>query len=182
MKGRSVRTSRVVRTCAFALVLSCSVAGFGGVGTLTPVGASNGRTSIHAQRSVSAASVDSFVRRWTNRYADYDGRYGAQCVDLFNFYNRDVVHAGFAPVTYAYQLYNTYDHSRYTRLSASATPRKGDVAIWNQTSSNPGGHVAILLSKSGSTLRVFTQNPGPAHIGNLTTTNPGRLLGYLRPR
>jgi hypothetical protein len=127
-----------------------------------------------------ASKLDAFVAQWNGKYADYDGLYGAQCVDLFNFYNRDVVHASFASVDYAYQLYDTYDTSKYTRLAASATPRKGDVAIWasNLPFSGGAGHVAMVMSISGSTLTIFTQNPGPAQIATMSTAY---LRGYLRP-
>lgn len=127
-----------------------------------------------------AGPTDAFVDQWNGKYADYDGLYGAQCVDLFNYFNRDVVHARFASVDYAYQLYDTYDTSKYTKLAANATPRKGDVAIWNSNLPGSGGagHVAIVLSISGSTLTIFTQNPGASHIGTLSTAY---LRGYLRP-
>ena len=50
-------------------------------------------------------TVDAFVNRWNGSYADYDGAYGAQCVDLFNYYNRDVVKAPRIAVNYAAQLF-----------------------------------------------------------------------------
>lgn len=134
-----------------------------------------------APSSSLSTKVDSFVNKWNGRYADYDGYYGAQCVDLFNFYSRDVVKARFAAVSYAYQLYDVYDSGRYTRLPANAAPRKGDVAIWS--SSFPGsrraGHVAIVLSSSGSKLTTLSQNPGATAKKTFTKSY---LRGYLRPK
>lgn len=130
-----------------------------------------------------AAKVDAFVTKWRGKAMDYDGAYGTQCVDLFNYYSRDVVKASFAPVGSAYQLYSIYDSSKYTRLSASTTPIKGDVAVWSSALSGSGGHghVAVVLSQvNSSTLQVFDQLPGGvARVANFGKSN---LLGYLRPK
>ncbi|WP_125778305.1 CHAP domain-containing protein [Antribacter gilvus] len=128
-----------------------------------------------------SARVDAFVSTWNGRYADYDGYYGAQCVDLFNYYNRDVVGASWPPVSYAYQLYDTYDTSKYTRVSASSAPRKGDVAVWGSNfpnGSGGAGHVAIVLSSTSTTVRVLTQNPGATQVMDITRSY---LRGFLRP-
>ena len=128
-----------------------------------------------------SSKVDAFVAKWKGRLADFDGYYGGQCVDLFNYYSRDVIGARFAAVGYAYQLYDTYDSSKYTRLSASTTPRKGDVAIWSSSFPGSGGagHVAIVLSSSGSSISTLTQNPGVVQVKTFTKSH---LRGYLRPR
>lgn len=127
--------------------------------------------------------TDDFVNKYKNRAWDYDGAYGAQCVDLFNYFNRDVVKAGFIPVSYAYQLYAKAPTSKYQKLGPKATPRKGDVAVYNSGVSRYGtGHVAIVLKVvNGSTLQVIDQNwVGPkATIHNI---GKGSLTGYLRPK
>lgn len=131
-----------------------------------------------------AKKVDAFVQRYQNKYVDYDGRYGAQCVDLFNYYNRDVLGNGFVSVNYAYQLYAAAPSSRYTKLPASSTPQKGDVAIWsNQLPGSGGaGHVGIVTANVSSTkVTVFEQNAaGSASV--VRTESKSHLLGYLRPR
>ena len=146
-------------------------------GTSGPVAAS----CTSSSSSSLSTKVDAFVAKWKGRSADFDGYYGAQCYDLFNYYNRDVVGARPAPGSYAYQIYDSYDTSKYTRVSASSTPRKGDVAVWS--SSFPGsqgaGHVAIVLSASGSSISTLTQNPGPVQVRTFTKSY---LRGFLRPR
>ncbi len=116
-----------------------------------------------SSQSSLSARVDAFVAKYNGKYVDYDGAYGAQCVDLFNFYSRDVVQARFAAVNYAYQLYDVYDSSKYTRLAASATPAKGDVAIWssNYPGSYGAGHVAIVLSTRGRRSRRCRRTRAP---------------------
>lgn len=133
-------------------------------------------------------TVDAFVAKYNGGYWDYDGYYGAQCVDLFEFYNRDVVGAPTIYADYAYQLYANFPApapTYYDRLGPSATPVKGDVAVWG--SSLPGsqgaGHVAIVLGVVNSTtLQVIQQNApvgAPTGVGNISTAY---LLGYLRPK
>lgn len=127
--------------------------------------------------------VDAFVTKYNGKYADFDGRYGAQCVDLVQFYNRDVVRARFMSTPFsggAKDIWWTYDASRYTKVARTSAPRKGDVAIWG-----PGvyggsyGHIAIVLGDAGSSIRTLTQNPGATKVANLSKAG---LLGYLRPR
>lgn len=139
---------------------------------------------INPPASNLAAKVDAFVAKYKNKYVDFDGAYGAQCVDLFNFYNRDVVGVGFISVNSAYQLYSAAPASKYDKLPGSASPRKGDVAIWasNKPYSLGHGHVAIVLSApSSSTLSVLEQNvQGSATV--VRTESRAYLIGYLRPR
>lgn len=42
-------------------------------------------------------TVDQFLAKYQNKSNDFDGMYQAQCFDLFQFYNRDVVGAPTAP-------------------------------------------------------------------------------------
>ena len=138
-----------------------------------------------ASPGIAADTVDKFVKKWEGRLVG-DG----QCVALFNVYNSDVVKAGFVSATHAYQLYANAPTSKYEKLPASATPRKGDVAIWKASKPYSGGsgHVAIVLrSISSSTIQTLTQNArtkdypdgSPVVVLNDSTSH---LLGYLRPK
>ncbi|WP_176451753.1 CHAP domain-containing protein [Enemella dayhoffiae] len=131
------------------------------------------------------AEVDAFVAKYQGHYWDYDGAYGAQCVDLFNFYNRDVVKAPFVGgVGIAANLWDRATGS-YDRIPASQNPRKGDVAVWNTSLpfSGGAGHVAIVLENvDGSTIRVIEQNAYPNTITSVRNESKNHLLGYLRPK
>lgn len=81
----------------------------------TPVWSRYGSTGL-------GAKLDAFVTKYNGKYIDYDGMYGAQCVDLFNFYNRDVMGAGFMSVSYAYQLYANFPLS-WTVVLHEGRPR-----------------------------------------------------------
>ncbi|MDN5545860.1 MAG: CHAP domain-containing protein [Rhodococcus sp. (in: high G+C Gram-positive bacteria)] len=129
-----------------------------------------------------SARVDAFVRQYNGRYVDFDRAFGAQCLDLVQFYNRDVVRARFMATPYsmgAKDTWRTYDTSRYTKVSASSKPRKGDVAIWGSVYGGQYGHIAIVLADEGKGVKVLTQNPGATRA---TTLRKAGLLGYIRPR
>ncbi|GAA3528364.1 hypothetical protein AFL01nite_02430 [Aeromicrobium flavum] len=126
-----------------------------------------------------SAKVDAFVKKHNGRYVDFDGAYGAQCHDLAQFYNRDVVKARFISTPYtggAKDAWRTYDSSRYTKVSAGSAPRKGDLAVWGN---GQYGHIAIVLANAGNNVKVLTQNPGATKVANLSKSG---LLGYLRPK
>jgi hypothetical protein len=131
------------------------------------------------------SSVDTFVTNFDGHCVDFDGLYGAQCVDLFSYYNRDVVGAAFVSVDYAYQIWNAHDTSKYDQVSASATAHKGDVAIYDSSLPGSGGagHVAIVLADvNGSTLNVFDQNNPVGACSQVHNFSKSHLLGYLRPK
>lgn len=135
---------------------------------------------VSASPARAATTVDGFVAQWNGKYADYDGAYGAQCVDLFNFYNRDVVGAPRIGVGTAAQLYGVAPASHYEKLPANAGPRKGDVAVWGSSwPYSSAGHVAIVLADQGGNIQVLTQNPGATKVSSMTKAH---LSGYLRPR
>lgn len=123
----------------------------------------------------------------TNKYLDYDGKYGAQCVDLYNFYTSRF--AGGDPmmgrVGYAQDIFNNYDSRAYNRLGSNVAGRMGDVAVFRVGASTPSSHVAIVVGDNGNgTLRVLHANAGPqGSAGNSIVSNISKssLMGYLRP-
>ena len=130
-----------------------------------------------------------FIQQWNQKRADYDGAFGTQCVDLFNYYNRDVVQAkpiGTPDSGGAKDLWKSPSINRdekYTRFSVNDTPQPGDVAVWDGTMPGSGGygHVAIVLNtKPNNQIEVFEQVPGSAAYG--TIRSKSHLFGYLRPK
>lgn len=128
-------------------------------------------------------AVDAFVAARNGTCVDFDGRYGAQCVDLVAYYNRDVIHAAGTGGD-AWKWWTGYDHSKYTQVSASADPQKGDIAVWGSTlpGSDGAGHIAIVLRNVSSTqVEVFDQNFPRGSCSSIGTRSKAHLLGYLRP-
>jgi hypothetical protein len=133
-------------------------------------------------------SVDQHVAQWNGRYADFDGWYGSQCVDQFNFYNRDVVGAGWigTPLTGgAKDLWNANSAMRdkyYKKIPSSFKAQKGDVAVYSGALKGSGGygHVETVLVDNVSSLTVFAQNWGVPYCRKVTHAKTA-LYGYLRP-
>lgn len=135
-------------------------------------------------------TLDQFVEKYNGKKIDYDGHYGAQCVDVFRQYCRDVLaipHTG--GVVGAVELYAKYDtmpleQKYFERIpyKAGMQPEAGDVVIFAPTKSNKYGHVAIVLDTSSEEIAVFEQDgfkQDGAHVGSW---NYARVLGFLRKR
>ncbi len=112
---------------------------------------------------------------------DYDGVYGAQCVDLTKYYYKFL---GVSPVTG-----NGCDYAKNSLPSgwqriqyyAGFVPQPGDVAVWTYTTSKYG-HVAIVTSADASTMNVVEQN-GSTHVTRTHSYNYsyGTFYGVIRP-
>ncbi|MDY7542452.1 MULTISPECIES: RICIN domain-containing protein [unclassified Cryobacterium] len=147
------------------------------VGTVTPVPVANKL----------AADVDAFVNSSQNKLLDYHGNGAHECVDLFNFYQRDVIHGSFVSIDYAYQIWTKFPagaSNSYTKISPSSTPKKGDVAVWSSSLPYSGGagHVAVVMSQvNATTISVFEQNAPRGAKSIVKNESTSYLLGYLRP-
>jgi len=138
--------------------------------------------------SVEAVS-ESNVLKWMNdnmgKALDYDGAYGTQCVDLANYYLRDVFGispiAAF-PVSYAYQMFDYNAPAGFTKISGNSSFKVGDMVIWNKNrfSGDNTGHVGLVYSVNGSAVVIFDQSPGgKAVTHNINYT--GYIRGVFRP-
>lgn len=160
----------------------------------TPIWSSRrGKLEQPAPNNGIAARVDAFVNKYNNRIWDYDGAYGAQCTDLFQFYNRDVVNAPyerFGGNGGAKNLWHVRTNARnehYHFLGAGTRAQKGDVAVWDKIGPrDQWGHVAIVLEDRGDSLLLLSQNNHAPYAGNtptgIITMRKSGLLGYLRPK
>ena len=90
-----------------------------------------------------------FAAKYCGQKIDYDRAYGPQCVDVYRQYCADVVgcpHTG--AVEGAKDLWFQYsqnDEKKYFDRFSPWIIHPGDVAIWDATSANKYGHVAIVL-------------------------------------
>lgn len=131
--------------------------------------------------------LNDFITKYLGQKVDYDNKFGAQCVDLFRQYCNDVLeipHTG--GVEGAKDLYLKYsslpNEVKYFERVARG-PLAGDVAIWDATSSNIYGHVAIVVGNmAGKDLLVLEQNGFTQEGTVLKIRTVDNLLGYLRRR
>lgn len=131
------------------------------------------------------SGVAEFIQRNNNRYIDYDGAFGAQCVDLYNLYTATFVGGKNHMVGWAPEIFHNYDVKAYRRVGANVPGGTGYVAIFNRGGATPQGHVAIVVGDNGNgTLRVLHANATPAGSrGNTIISNISKasLMGYLIP-
>lgn len=128
-----------------------------------------------------------FVNEYIGKKVDYDGAYGAQCVDLFRQYCKDVLKAGHTgAVDGAKDLFLKYadlpSECKYFDRIPKDIPEIGDVLVWDSTSSNKYGHVAICLGYDpiNSVVVVFEQNGFKQDGAKINIRKTENLLGSLR--
>ena len=118
-----------------------------------------------------------FVVTYNGKKVDWDKAHGYQCVDLFRQYCKDVLNIKqVPPVNGAKDIINNPGDFKISKGAYAP----GDVLIYDGTSSNPYGHVCILVSLLDSdTFIVFEQNGFNQTGAKLTVRDKTNLLGGL---
>lgn len=131
--------------------------------------------------------INQFITKYLGKKVDFDGAYGAQCVDLFRQYCAEVLeipHTG--GVEGAKDLWLNYDkmpleQKYFDRVYCE--PLAGDVVIWNSSLTNKYGHVAIVIGNmAGKDLLVLEQNGFTQNGTEIKIRTIDNLLGYLRAK
>lgn len=127
-----------------------------------------------------------FVNRYHGKKVDFDGAFGAQCVDLFRQYNRDVLEnertesvEGAKDLVLRYEKLSK-EKKCFMLLKNPYGAKEGDVAVWGATKTNPYGHVAVVLKADNSRLVVFEQDGFRQDGAKIAERNINNVLGYLR--
>lgn len=134
------------------------------------------KTEAAASGAVGVASVDAFVRKYSGRAIDFDGAFGAQCVDLTAFYFKEVVGVTPARGNGKDIFYN--QSAGVTKHPGAGLAKPGDVVCWGSALGGGYGHVAVALADQGGSILCFSQNPGPCR--QIVISKSG-MIGYLRP-
>lgn len=129
-----------------------------------------------------------FIKKYNGKKVDFDGAFGAQCVDLFRQYNKEVwgnPHTG--AVEGAKDLILNYDNlpleqKHLEKIPRYFFPKAGDVAVWGASSSNKYGHVAIVVYTEDNNLIVFEQDGFKQDGAKLNIRTDDNLLGFLRKK
>lgn len=133
-----------------------------------------------------------FIDKYNGESIDFDKAFGAQCVDLFNFYNQEVIGAPWigTPVTNgARDLFEVDSAARrayYDALSASTPLMAGDVLVYGEPNGRAVvngktifyGHLSIYIGDG----RVIQQNARIAQVTTIDAVVTKFMLGILRPR
>ncbi|MBQ2481543.1 MAG: CHAP domain-containing protein [Treponema sp.] len=126
-------------------------------------------------------TLTQFIKTNQGKKVDFDGKYGAQCVDLYRAYCRDVLDIQQTPaVAGAKDIITKPGVLEVTRDSALADYSRGDVLVWDATSSNKYGHVAILVAVYNTKYFVVFEQDGFKQDGaKLAFRSREGLLGCL---
>ena len=136
-------------------------------------------------------TLEEFVIKYNKKKVDFDGVYGAQCVDLFRQYVKECLgiseHTGSCSTTGgAKDLFLDYPkmpiEKKYFIRETKKAMVSGDVLIWDKTDKNQYGHVAIYLGKLNNSLIVFEQNGITQEGAEIVLRSKENLLGFLRKR
>lgn len=136
-------------------------------------------------------SVQQFAENNDGRSIDFDHYYGAQCVDLFNKYNEDVIGGPWigTPVTGgARDLWEVSSSARdnsFRKMPSDTKLQTGDVLVYGEPHGRyveDGrqkfyGHVAIFIGSG----RIIQQNARRAQVTTIDPVFTSGLLGILRP-
>lgn len=136
-------------------------------------------------------SLSQFVEKYKNKAVDFDKQYGFQCVDLFNYYNKEVIGAPFigTPATGGardlYEVQNAVRDKYYKKLPATAKVQPGDVIIGGEPHGRYVvnkkaiylGHVQIAIDSK----KAINQNGKLAQKTTIDDSIRVGRLGILRP-
>lgn len=108
-------------------------------------------------------TLDEFVKEYEGKKIDYDGSYGAQCVDLVRLYIQ-LVWGLPQPksVISAYEAYTRWLRcgDGFNEISWKSITKiaRGDIIVFPPTNTNSHGHIAIVLDVTGDEVLCFEQN------------------------
>lgn len=126
-------------------------------------------------------TLTQFIKTNQGKKVDFDGKYGAQCVDLYRAYCRDVLDIQQTPaVAGAKDIITKPGVLEVTKDSALADYSRGDILVWDATSSNKYGHVAILVAVYNTKYFIVFEQDGFKQDGaRLAFKSREGLLGCL---
>jgi hypothetical protein len=126
-------------------------------------------------------TLTQFINTYKGTKVDFDKSFGAQCVDLFRQYCKDVLEIPQTPaVEGAKDLINNPGTLKVIKDSVLADYSKGDVLIWGPTDSNKYGHVAILVAIYNTKYFIVFEQDGFKQDGaKLAFRSREGLLGGL---
>lgn len=131
--------------------------------------------------------IDDFFRKYDGKAIDRDGAYGAQCMDLYNEFQQEVMGVKPKGAAYAKLVWDTYDTSHFTKIvnTPDFVPQLGDIAVWTADKSNNSlGHIGICTGKGDiNSFESFDQNWEYKQYCRFVWHNYyGGFAGVLRPK
>lgn len=108
-------------------------------------------------------TLEKFVKQNEGKKVDYDGYYGAQCVDLVRLYIRLVwdlpqpqnIISAYEAYTRWLRCGNGFNEISWKSLTKIA---RGDIVVFPPTDTNSYGHIAIVIDVADDEVLCFEQN------------------------
>lgn len=120
-----------------------------------------------------------WVRSKAGQPLDYDGAYGAQCVDLICYYYRCLGQT--SPGGYAKEYRTNALPSGWQRLQG-VQPQKGDILVYNPSVKNEAGHVAIYESDYSTWHQNYADRQYVVNVTNVRYDKfDNTYWGVIRP-
>lgn len=126
-------------------------------------------------------TLKEFITKWDGKLCDYDGAYGAQCVDLYRQYCKEVLEVPQSPpVIGAKDIWDNYVKELVAfNNTPEGIPVEGDIVIWG---SGTYGHVAIFIEGDVNRFISFDQNYPDGTSCHKQVHSYSGVLGWLRKR
>lgn len=129
------------------------------------------------------SQVIEYVNTLVGGSVDYDGWYGAQCVDLIGHIMQKF--CGFTPWGNAIDYMSNKMPPGATRHGGAAGIQPGDIPIWKWGASDQYGHIGFCTAVSANSTTCIEQNVDGAPVGvggpaRIRTRNFDHLVGYIR--
>lgn len=132
-----------------------------------------------------------FVTKYNGKALDYDGAYGAQCVDLVKQYLDDCF--GLKPGAWGnacayWNSTNPQILAKFDKVANGSTniPKQGDIVVYQCSTPGSGGagHIELFDRKNGAgSFIAFSQNWGGAYCHMVThSDNYKYVIGWLTPK
>ena len=123
-----------------------------------------------------------FFDKYNDKFIDFDGKYGNQCVDLYRQYCKELGFPQSPPVPGAADIWNNYLKDKFIQVPNTPTgvPELGDIIIWDRKL-NGYGHVAVFQSGDTKKFISFDQNWPVNSSCHFQKHNYKFVLGWLKP-
>jgi hypothetical protein len=132
---------------------------------------------------------DGFINRWLGKAIDWDGMYGAQCVDEIAQYcsdnNKPVAYANAKDWWQHPSLIGAFDFIANDPNDPNQLPNRGDVVIFNgnQPGSGGYGHINIFdMQQDTDHWQGLDQNWGGQYVHFVTGHVWTYVIGWMRPK
>lgn len=136
--------------------------------------------------------IDTFFDEYEGKKVDYDGAYGAQCVDFIKYYAIEVLGCDLGTIGNAHVFFDEYS-SKPTLVenfdllhnTPDFVPEKGDIVVFgsNYSQNHNAGHIAIATGEGNENYFYSYDQNNPGAIRKVKHEYSREdFLGVLRPK